>query len=123
MKTHSAVDNLCVFADSYQTFTVALILASKQYLKNVTKAIGIHTNQDEFVNDGNIKVHIMKELVYHGTQNGLEKFEIPRNIMLIDEEWSPQSGLVTASFKVKRKQIQNHYQDVIDKMYREGILI
>lgn len=121
MKTHSAVDNVCVFGDSYQTFTVALIVASKTYLDKVAKALGITMDHEQLINDINVKLHTMKELISHGIKSGLEKFEIPKDIALVKEEWTPESGLITASFKVKRKQIQNYYQEVIDRMYLEGL--
>ena len=121
MKTHSAVDNVCVFGDSYQTFTVALIVASKSYLDKVAKILGIAMDHEQLINDINVKLHTMKELISHGIKSGLEKFEIPKDIALVNEEWTPESGLITASFKVKRKQIQNYYQEVIDRMYLEGL--
>ena len=119
MKTHSAVDNVCVFGDSYQTFTVALVVASKTYLDKVAKTLDIEKDHEQLIDDINVKLHTLKELISHGMKNGLEKFEIPKNITLVKEEWTPESGLITALFKVKRKQIQNHYQVVIDRMYLE----
>ena len=121
MKTHSAVDNVCVFGDSYRTFTVALIVASKTYLDKVAKTLGVTMDHEQLINDINVKLHTMKELISHGIKSGLEKFEIPKDIALVSEEWTPESGLITASFKVKRKQIQNYYQEVIDRMYLEGL--
>ena len=121
MKTHSAVDNVCVFGDSYKTFTVALIVASKAYLDKVSKILGISMDHEQLINDINVKLHTMKELISHGIQSGLEKFEIPKDIALVNEEWTPESGLITASFKVKRKQIQTYYQEVIDRMYLEEL--
>lgn len=38
-------------------------------------------------------------------------------IKLCTEEWVPDSGLVTAAFKIRRKQIQQFYQADIDDMY------
>ena len=38
-------------------------------------------------------------------------------IKLCTEEWHPDSGLVTAAFKIRRKQIQTFYQADIDDMY------
>ena len=125
MKTHSAVDNVCVFGDSYRTFTVALIVASKTYLDKVAKSLGVTMDHKQLLNDINVKyklkLHIKKELISHGIQSGLAMVEIPKDIALVNEEWSPESGLITASFKVKRRQIQNYYQDVIDRMYLEGL--
>lgn len=47
----------------------------------------------------------------------LEKFELPTALFLTSELWTPDTGLVTAAFKLKRKSIQVKYQDAINRMY------
>lgn len=47
----------------------------------------------------------------------LEKFEIPQAVKLVAEVWSPDMGLVTAAFKIKRKDIQQRYQCDLRRMY------
>ena len=59
----------------------------------------------------------MKSLTEHGRKGGLEKFEIPTKLILIDTPWTAEMGLVTAAFKLKRKEIQKVYQSDIDRMY------
>ena len=38
-------------------------------------------------------------------------------VTLCKEMWDPDSGMVTAAFKIKRKPIQDFYQKDIDRMY------
>ena len=121
MKTHFAVDNVCVFGDSNRTFTVALIVPLKTDLDKVAKTLGLTMEHEQLINDINIKLHIMKDLISHGIESGLEKFEIPKDIALVSEDWTPESGLISTSFKVKRKKIQIDYQELIDRMYLEGL--
>lgn len=47
----------------------------------------------------------------------LQKSEIPAAITLCKDVWTPDSGLVTAAFKLKRKDIQVKYQADINRMY------
>lgn len=47
----------------------------------------------------------------------LERFEIPRKICLSPEPWTPETGLVTDAFKLKRKELKTRYQDDIERMY------
>ena len=54
MKTHSAVENVCVFGDSYRTFTVALIVASETYLDKVAKTLGVTMDHEQLINDINV---------------------------------------------------------------------
>ena len=86
MKTHSAVDNVCIYGDSYRTFTVALIVASKAYLDQISKTLGIMMDHEDLINDINVKLHTMKDLISHGMKSGLVKFEIPKAIALVKEE-------------------------------------
>lgn len=47
----------------------------------------------------------------------LERFEIPRKICLSPDPWTPETGLVTDAFKLKRKELKTRYQDDIERMY------
>ncbi len=47
----------------------------------------------------------------------LERFEIPQKIRLSVEPWTPETGLVTDAFKLKRKELKTHYQNDIERMY------
>ena len=59
-----------------------------------------------------------KTLASYGRQHGLEKFEVPTRVSLEAAPWLPDSGLVTAALKLKRKEIQRTYQQDIDRMYQ-----
>jgi len=47
----------------------------------------------------------------------LERFETPRKICLSPDPWTPETGLVTDAFKLKRKELKTRYQDDIERMY------
>lgn len=47
----------------------------------------------------------------------LDKFSIPRKILLCPEVWMPDSGLVTDSMKFKRKSIEAEFKEQINRMY------
>lgn len=47
----------------------------------------------------------------------LASFESIKYFRVIDEEFSVDNGMLTASFKVKRKQVAAKYKDLIDAMY------
>lgn len=47
----------------------------------------------------------------------LASFESLKYFRVIDEEFSVDNGMLTASFKVKRKQVSAKYKDLIDSMY------
>lgn len=51
----------------------------------------------------------------------LEKFEIPTAIILSTDVWTPDNNLVTAAFKLKRKEIYDKYKIKIDELYQLNI--
>ena len=67
--------------------------------------------------DKDVTGGVLRDLINYGKKLKLEKFEIPGAVTIIKDAWLPESGLVTAAFKLKRKPIQQKYQIDIDRMY------
>merc|ERR1711990_1059673 len=96
LKTHPVVENLCVYADSYQAHTVALIVPNKPILEKMASDIGkTESDYDKLCNDQDVVQMVLKALGIHGKKSNLEKFEIPTKLTLCPESWTPESGLVT----------------------------
>lgn len=51
----------------------------------------------------------------------LDKFETPAKIKLVAEQWTPESGLVTAALKLKREQIKTKFKDDLVKLYERSM--
>ena len=119
MKTHHLIENICLFGDPCRTFVVALVVPSKVYVERIGHELGRQILFQALVRDIDVIKHVLINMTDHGIRNGLKKFEIPRTITLVNEDWTPEAGLLTASFKVKRKPIQYLYQNDIDRMYQE----
>lgn len=47
----------------------------------------------------------------------LDKFELPAKIKLLPDQWTPESGLVTAALKLKREQLKAKFKDDLGKLY------
>ena len=47
----------------------------------------------------------------------MEKFEIPKAVFLVNELWTPESGLLTAAMKLKRKSLEKAFALEILEMY------
>ena len=122
LKTHPLVDNVCVYANSNKTHTVALVVPIKEQLEKFAAKLDPNNNKEkdlsDLCEDKAVKEAVAKALGEHGRQHKLEKFEIPTKVTLISTPWTPEMGLVTAAFKLKRKELQIKYQEDIDKMYQ-----
>jgi len=118
LKTCPYVDNICVVGNGMHDYLVALVVPNGQQLKNLASSMG---KQDlpvsELCHDNAIVSAITKAVVEHGQKSKLMRTEIPTKVKLCSEEWQPESGLVTAAFKIRRKYIEQFYQNSIDEMY------
>src|SRR3984957_899059 len=52
-----------------------------------------------------------------GGLHGLAHFEMPKKILLLENDFSIERGELTPTLKVKRRLIDEHYKDIIDHMY------
>ena len=93
------------------------VVPSKVHLEATGHQLGKVLNYKDLILDNDVQEAVLKELSKHGLKRGLEKFEIPAALTLIAESWTPESGVITAAFKLKRKVIQTLYQRDIDRMY------
>ncbi|OXA59054.1 long-chain-fatty-acid--CoA ligase 4 isoform X3 [Folsomia candida] len=119
LKTCPLVDNICIYGDASKQFCVALIVPAVKHLTILATKLGKSGDMtlEEMCADAGLANAVLKEIQIHGTNSKLAKFEIPGAVTLCSDTWQPDSGLVTAAFKLKRKNIQDHYQSDINRMY------
>jgi len=119
LKTHPLVENICVYGDSYQSHTVAVMVPIRNALEKLATDLGkTYSDFNNLCQDQDIVQAVVKTLGIHGIKSNLEKFEIPKMVTLAPEAWTPESGLVTAAFKIKRQVIKTFFQSDIEQMYK-----
>ncbi|XP_076919858.1 long chain acyl-CoA synthetase 9, chloroplastic-like [Bidens hawaiensis] len=112
------VDNIMVYANSFHSYCVALVVASQSALESWALQKGIVA--DDFASlceMTEIVKEVYSSLVKAAKTGRLEKFEIPAKIKLLPEAWTPESGLVTAALKLKRDIIRKTFSDELAKFY------
>ena len=120
LKTLSNVENICVFADSTKDKTVAVVVPSAERLWKVAASVGIGEGTltiEELCADERVKEAILRELQVHGKKCGLTRWEVPAAVYLTLEPWTPDTGLVTAALKLRRKQLNHRYEHSVHDMY------
>jgi len=118
MKTSPIVDNCCIYGDGMQNYVVALVVPNTARLEAMAEKLGITGKSfEELCKNKDITGAVLRELHTHGKRVGLQKFELPGAVTLVEDLWTPESGLVTAAFKLKRKPIADHYQKDLKRMY------
>jgi len=117
LKNCALMENVCIYGDSKRSYVVALVCPDRAAFKRLADQRGKSGTIEDLVNDRDLVGTVLKELVNTGKAGRLQKFEIPGAVHLCLEAWTPDSGLVTAAFKLKRRPLQDFYQDHINRMY------
>lgn len=131
------VDNCCIVADPRKSNCVCLICPNPKYItdllsdqdeatrnevNNLKEINGVNEKSKELnrILEKSKKVveKLNKDVMNHCLSQGLERFEIPSRIKFVPEIWLPDTGFVTDSLKLKRKEIENYYNNDIQKLYQ-----
>jgi long-chain acyl-CoA synthetase len=132
IKLMSLVDNVCVVANSLKSYCVALVCPNLKQLKEIIKREmpdlddDSETNSDkllanicaELEKNDKLVAKLSKEIVDHCVSQGIDRFEVPVKSKFVKEIWLPDTGLVTDSLKLKRKEIEKFYAKEIEVLYK-----
>ena len=64
------------------------------------------------------KAKIEREVM--GMLRDLAKFEMPKKVVLLEHDFTIESGELTPTLKVKRRAVEKRYAELIDKTYAEA---
>ncbi|KAK8090566.1 hypothetical protein PG994_000071 [Apiospora phragmitis] len=117
-RSASFVGNICVYADQQKAKPIAIIVPLEPALKKLALSIDVKGDSlEELVHNKKLQNAVLKELQNAGRQGGLSGIEIIDGVVMTDEEWTPQNGLVTAAQKLNRKGILEKYKKEVDEAY------
>ncbi len=55
-----------------------------------------------------------------GELRDLAKFEMPKRVLLLEHDFTIESGELTPTLKVKRRVVEKRYKELVDRTYAEG---
>uniref|UniRef100_A0A668AG24 long-chain-fatty-acid--CoA ligase n=1 Tax=Myripristis murdjan TaxID=586833 RepID=A0A668AG24_9TELE len=117
LKNCPLVDNICAYANSDETYVIGFVVPNQKQLLALADQYRIRGSWEELCNNKAMEELVLKVITEAALAAQLERFEIPRKIRLSPEPWTPETGLVTDAFKLKRKELKTHYQADIERMY------
>ncbi|KAI9839230.1 MAG: hypothetical protein M1819_003223 [Sarea resinae] len=120
-RSATIVANICVYAAQDKNKPVAIIVPAEPALKKLASENGIEgTGVEDLVHNERLQDIVLGELQTAGKKGGLSAIEIIQGVVLADEEWTPQNGLVTSAQKLNRRGILQKYQKDVDRAYAHG---
>lgn len=114
------VANICVVADPSANKPAAVVFPHEANLRAFVAEKGIEDKNDDLkvlTASDKVAMAALAELNAVGKRAGFKPLEQLQAVVFTHEEWTPQSGLLTAAMKLQRKAIQDRYKDDIKKVY------
>jgi len=68
----------------------------------------------------NPKVQALYEGIVDGTNQNLARFEKLKRVLLVADEFTPDSGILTPTLKLRRRVVEERYRKQIDAMYAQA---
>ena len=122
-RSAAVVRDVCIYADTTKTKPIAVVVPIEQALKSLAEDLGIGGQQhiEEMVHDEKLSDAVLKQLQDTGKRGGLQGIEIVEGVLLTDEEWTPQNGLITSAQKINRRLIVDKFRKDIDRAYAKAV--
>lgn len=119
-----APNGICLYADSYKDFAVAIVQPHFSGIANWAQENGIPTDDiKSLITNPALKKEIISNLKQICLDYKKKNFEIPANVHIVDVEWTPENGALTAAMKLNRQNIYKMWKSDIDQLYAEGSLL
>jgi len=118
LKHHALVTEALIVGEK-RKFPAVLIAPNFPLLEDWARANQIaFASRQELIT--NLKVRELYDSIVTDLNRGLARFEQLKRTVLIAEEFSPENGTLTASYKLRRRAVEQLYCRQIDEMYAEA---
>ncbi|EEU47461.1 uncharacterized protein NECHADRAFT_59265 [Fusarium vanettenii 77-13-4] len=105
------VGNVMVHADPEYSRPIAVIMPNEKVVHEKAKELGIDEGNLHTIHTNKKLVsYVLKDLQGAAKRAGLSSMEVVAAVLLTDEEWTSDNGLLTATQKLNRRKITEHFK-------------
>jgi len=118
VKLNKFVANAVVLGDQ-RKFPIILVAPNFDSLQPWAKERNlVYTSRAELLALPDVQAKMEREVV--GGLRDLAKFEMPKKVVLIERDFTIESGELTPTLKVKRRAVEKNYKALIERVYAEA---
>jgi long-chain acyl-CoA synthetase len=118
VKKNKYVANAVMIGDQ-RRFPVMLVVPQFEHLEPWAKRRNLgFKDRRELIRLPEVAAKVEREVL--GMLDGLARYETPKKIMLLELDFTVESGDLTPTLKVKRRVVERRYQREIDALYLEA---
>ena len=115
VRLNKFVGNAVVLGDQ-RKFPIILVVPNFDALEAWAKERSLsYASRAELIALPDVQAKMEREVI--GELRDLAKFEMPKKVALLERDFTIESGELTPSLKVKRRQVEKNYKDTIDRVY------
>jgi long-chain acyl-CoA synthetase len=111
---HHTLIQYAMIIGYHRPYTIALIIPDFDELKKVCEEKHIHWTAPEYMVHNTLVIQHFRELLDHLDLQAHERIE---KFILLADAWTPENGLLTATYKPRRKEIEGKYAKEIVEIY------
>ena len=115
VKRNKFVANAMLYGDR-RKFPIILIVPNFDSLERWAQERSLaYGTRAELIGLPDVKAKVEREVM--SMLSHLAKFETPKKVVLLEKDFTIESGELTPTLKVKRRVVEQHYKDLIDAAY------
>ncbi len=104
------IERAMVYARSTSNYCVAVVTVDEAAVRLIDSGrFGARDPLELLVEDERVVSEVVQDATAACRQAKLAKFEIPRKLHLVTDEWTVENGLLTAAMKLKREALKTKY--------------
>lgn len=100
----------CLVHGDRRNYLVAIIAIDRESIRSRHPEVA-----DRPVSDINVRTLIERQVEH--VNNQLARFEQIKDFRLIDQDFTPETGELTVTMKLKRRVVEERYRELLDSMY------
>ena len=118
VKRNKFVANAMLYGDR-RKFPIVLVVPNFDNLERWARERNLtYGTRAELIQLPDVQAKVEREVM--STLRELAKFETPKKVVLLENDFTIESGELTPTLKVKRRVVEKRYKDVIDAAYAAG---
>jgi len=118
VKRNKFVANAMMYGDR-RKFPLILIVPNFDNLERWAQERGLtYTTRAELLRMPDVQAKVEREVM--SMLHDLAKFETPKKVLLLENDFTIESGELTPTLKVKRRVVEQRHKDLIDAAYASG---
>ncbi|CBZ23157.1 putative long chain fatty Acyl CoA synthetase [Leishmania mexicana MHOM/GT/2001/U1103] len=117
-----AVPNgVCVLVDPHRSYITIIVLTTEKLVKAFMEKHKVKNGEfPAILDDAEFVSLALQSLQKTARDANRCSFEIVQGVKLLNEEWTPENGVLTAAMKLKRRVINENYADIICKLFEKN---